>query len=121
MKTVGTGNYSLQKLVSGHKLLTLDKKSYIWVSGNPGHLVRTKETTKGSILISKGRYWLFDVATRPGLTKGLHLSIVKSPGEWEAFIITDGLPDKVNKQSIITPTDERIAWKRERPTISLLL
>lgn len=119
MKTVSTGNYSLRKLISGHKLLTLDKKSYVWVEGNPDYLVRSKESTADSYLIYKGRYWLFDVVDRPGFTPGLHLSIVKRPGEWEAFIIPDGLPNKTHPQSTITPTDERIASAPERKTVSL--
>lgn len=52
---------------------------------------------------------MFDVLSRTNLTKGLHLSIVKTPGEWEAFVMPDGLPNKRQPQISIFPTEERIA------------
>lgn len=108
MKTICSGIYSLRKIDEDHKLLTLDKKSFVWTLSNPGYLARSKTVDTKSEVVSKGRFWMFDVLSRPDLTKGLHLSIVKAPGEWEAFIIPDGLPDKNHPRSNIIPTEERI-------------
>jgi len=109
MKTISTGNYCLRKIDSDHKLLTLDKKSYIWTLSDPDYLERGAMIDNKFPVISKGRFWIFDVLSHPRLTKGLHLSIVKAPGEWEAYIMPDGLPDKKHTQSGIVPTKERIA------------
>jgi len=64
-------------------------------------------------VIAKGKFWMFDVFSRSNLTKGLHISIVKAPGEWEAFVMPGGLPTKGRLQSSIFPTEERIiAWSK---------
>lgn len=117
MVIVITNNtYSITLLSGTTKLLTLGKQCFKWTVGpdQRQYLQRISFTKPNIKPAYKGNYWLFDVIDKPGLTPGVHLSIVVAPDEWEAFILRPGLPSKVGESCTIETTPERIAHPNHR-------
>ena len=113
---LSNSTYSITVLSGTTKLLCLGKQCFEWSTGTGGrqylkriHTIKVADKPK-----CKGNYWLFDVGDKPGLTPGVHLSIVVAPGTWEAFILQPGLPTKIGETCVMTTTDERIANPRRR-------
>ena len=120
IKLIKSGKYSLIETKSDIKILTLDRKSSVWVfTRSIGEmLVTTRITHKTDQKLAKGEYRIYDVENEPKLVDTLHLELqicegkyrmVPPRGCWQGYLLITGLPKKKKTRSRIIPTNEVIS------------
>lgn len=111
IKLIKKGKYSLVETKSDTKILTLDRKSYVWIfTRSIGEmLVTTRVGHKTDQKLAKGEYRLYVVENEPKLVDTLHLELAIGEGDWQGYLLITGFPKDKKTRSRIIPTEETIS------------
>lgn len=111
IKLAKEGKYNLVITSEQTKILILDsRKKYAWVNvKNIGEiLVATKNPFTTTTVLASGNYRLYEVKDEPKLVDLMHLELFVGDGKWQGYLLTTGLPTKIDKRNRIIPTKEII-------------
>ncbi len=111
LQVVQRGDYKLIETKGQAKILTLDDKStFSWVNAKDiGELLVTSHKIHDAdSTLSMGKYRLYDVEKEPNFTDQPHLELSVGYGNWQGYILPNGLPDDEKKRNRIISTKEVI-------------
>lgn len=113
---LGNNEFALNHLPGGKKLLSLGRKYYEWTEQNDGQgtLKRVKRPQVIGSKITRGNYWIYNVAECALFTSGIHISMISEKAEWKAYIVSPSLELKINETCHIAATDEYISIPSKR-------
>lgn len=110
IQLIESGHYTLIETKGQTKILTLENKTFAWVSVEEiGEILVTShmQHTTDHILVTSA-YRMYDVKGEPNLTDLIHLELHVGQGIWQGYLLTTGLPTEEKKRSRIIPTKEVI-------------
>lgn len=104
------GDYVLLETKGGTKILVLDDASFAWVTVTDiGEiLVTSHKAHKADYILSKGKYRLYKVKNEPKYVDQVHLELLIGCGEWQGYLLPNGLPTDIKKRNRLIPTSEII-------------
>jgi hypothetical protein len=107
---LGNNDCTILELADGSRILTLGRRHYRWDTSSISTSILTRiQLPHGKRKsIQKGKYWLFNVTSNAHFTRGIHLSLMITPGQWEAYLVSPSFPRRIGDQCKITSTNERI-------------
>lgn len=110
IQLVKEGRYKLTETRGQTKILKLDHKTYAWVNtSNIGEiLVTSKKYHQTDNILAIGNYRIYDVKDEPALTDLKHLELFVGDGVWQGYLLTTGIPTKIDNKKRIIPTKEII-------------
>lgn len=111
IKLIKKGKYTLIETRNDVKVLTLDRKKYVWIfTKSIGEmLVATHRPHKTDQKLAKGEYRLYDVEDEPKLIDQLHLELSIGEDDWQGYLLPTGFPSNKKQRSRIIPTNEIIS------------
>jgi hypothetical protein len=109
LKIVYRGEYILSETNDQLKILNLDNKLFGWVSskGNGELFLYPHKNIPQSSILAMGKYRLYEVNEDKKFTDQPHLELSVGLGNWQAYLVPEGLPKK-ESMSRIVPTSEVI-------------
>lgn len=113
IKVKRKGLYCILGKENGEKYLILDKKlNYRWTCQAKQETLSLsgKKIDDKEVIITSGRYRLYDVRSESHLTNLYHFEILISKNIWQGYLLPDGLPTKDMKSKFIFPTNEVITY-----------
>ena len=116
IRVIKRGMYLLTETKNNIKILTLDNDhTYFWLQAKGiGEIVgiTTKSHDTKSIL-SAGNYRLYKVADEPEFSDQVHLELSIGQGNWQGYLLPNGLPTNTENRHRIIPTHEVISSTTE--------
>jgi hypothetical protein len=111
IKLIEEGKYSLIETRNDTKVLTLGKKTYVWIfaKGIGEMLITTHKKHFTDQKLAKGEYRLYEVEDDPKLVDQLHLELSIGEGDWQGYLLPTGFPQDQKTRSRIIPTSEKIS------------
>lgn len=105
------GPYRLIETRNRVHILYLSEASYAWIkpAGKAEILVTTRRHHFTDSLLATGEYRLYEVRYRHTLSNCLHLELQTGAGQWQGYLLPNGLPNDEWKRRLIVPTRELIS------------
>jgi hypothetical protein len=110
IKLLRKGKYSLIETRNDTKILTLGRKTYVWVfaKGIGEMLITTHKRHITDQKLAKGEYKLYDVNDEPKLVDQMHLELTVGEDDWQGYLLPTGFPENKKTRSRIIPTNELV-------------
>ncbi len=111
IQILSRGDYVLIETKKGTKILNLDDRSFAWVTvANIGEiLITSHKTHKADYVLAKGKYRLYKIKNDPKFVDQIHLELLIGCGQWQGYLIPNGLPTDIRKRNRLIPTREVIS------------
>lgn len=105
------GDYKLLETKHQTKILSLDEKeTFAWINAmDIGEiLVTTHKSLTVDALLAMGKYRLYEVEDEPEYVDQFHLELSVGCGNWQGYLLPNGLPTDTKKRNRIISTKEVI-------------
>lgn len=110
IRVVQRGEYALFETKAKNRIMLLDDTdTYLWINlGGIEELVYELSVLCIKQYIRVGKYRLYRVKNEKNLSDKFHLELFSGLGNWQGYLLPDGLPTKPNQSKKIIFTAELI-------------
>ncbi len=111
LKIIQRGEYKLTETKEKTKIITLDdNESFAWIIvADIGEIsMMAGKLNKEIATLATGKYRLYEVEKDGKYSDQLHLELSLGLGNWQGYLLPEGLPDDETRKNRIIPTDEVI-------------